>query len=110
MTKEVAAAARGTAFRWPPDCGWRRATTSPQTAAAAARQADSDGAGAVSWCGGLFAAGELLLEPFRAELARRARHLEPREPVGTALDGAELLARLDTLSAALGHDHRAGAA
>lgn len=109
MTKEVAAAARDgdpVAARLWVEAGHHLAAT----AAAAARQADSDGAGAVSWCGGLFAAGELLLEPFRAELARRARHLEPREPVGTALDGAELLARLDTLSAALGHDHRAGAA
>jgi hypothetical protein len=60
----------------------------------------------VSWAGGLFEAGDLLLPPLRAELARRAPQMELRPPAGGALDGAELLAGVDPLPAQLGQWHR----
>jgi N-acetylglucosamine kinase-like BadF-type ATPase len=53
------------------------------TAAAARDRLGIDGP--VSYAGGLFAAGELLLESFRAELG------DVRPPAGDALDGAALL-------------------
>jgi N-acetylglucosamine kinase-like BadF-type ATPase len=53
------------------------------TASAAARRVGIDGP--FSYAGGLFAAGELLLEPFRAALGG------VQEPLGDALDGAALL-------------------
>jgi N-acetylglucosamine kinase-like BadF-type ATPase len=46
-----------------------------------------------SWGGRLFAAGALLLDPFRAELTRRRPTAQVHEPTGTAADGALLLAR-----------------
>jgi N-acetylglucosamine kinase-like BadF-type ATPase len=54
-----------------------------QTALAAARRAGVDGP--FSYAGGLFDAGELLLESFQAELG------DVRAPLGSALDGAALL-------------------
>jgi N-acetylglucosamine kinase-like BadF-type ATPase len=53
------------------------------SARAAARRAGVDGP--FSYAGGLFAAGELLLEPMRAELG------EIRAPLGDALAGAARL-------------------
>jgi N-acetylglucosamine kinase-like BadF-type ATPase len=73
--------------------------------AAAGQQVLGDGAGAVACTGGLMAAGELLLGPFREELARRAPQLVLRPAAGTALDGAEALADVDPLPPALGHEH-----
>ncbi len=54
-----------------------------ETARAAARRAGVDGP--VTYAGGLFDVGDLLLDPFRAELG------EVREPLGDALDGAARL-------------------
>jgi N-acetylglucosamine kinase-like BadF-type ATPase len=78
-----------------------------RTAAAAAAVLDG-GHGSASYTGGLFASGPLLVEPFRAELARRCPDLELRSPAGSALDGAELLAELDPFPSSLGHVHVAG--
>ncbi|GAA4425851.1 hypothetical protein GCM10023169_23930 [Georgenia halophila] len=47
----------------------------------------------ISWGGGLFNAGHLLLDPFREEIRRSLPEAEVLEPVGTALQGALLLAR-----------------
>lgn len=47
----------------------------------------------VSWGGGLFNVGELLLDPFRAQVQRRLPGVELRIPVGSALDGALTLAQ-----------------
>lgn len=46
-----------------------------------------------SWGGKLFDAGELLLDPFRAELRRRAPDASVEPPLGQSADGALLLAR-----------------
>ncbi|WP_308798091.1 N-acetylglucosamine kinase [Agromyces silvae] len=46
-----------------------------------------------SWGGKLFDAGELLLDPFRKELHRRAPGARVDPPVGQSADGALLLAR-----------------
>lgn len=46
----------------------------------------------VSWSGGLFAADDLLLEPFLGRLAALLPDAVPRPPVGDALAGAALLA------------------
>ncbi|MFC9270036.1 N-acetylglucosamine kinase [Streptomyces zhihengii] len=48
----------------------------------------------VSWCGSLFDAGDLLLEPFRAEVLAAVPRAVLTPPAGSSLDGAELLARL----------------
>ncbi|MGY0020401.1 N-acetylglucosamine kinase [Streptomyces sp. YJ-C3] len=48
----------------------------------------------VSWCGGLFRAGALLRDPFRAAVRRAAPHARLTEPAGSSLDGAAQLARL----------------
>ena len=45
-----------------------------------------------SWGGRLFVAGPLLLESFRAELARRVPDAHLSDPEGQAADGALLLA------------------
>jgi hypothetical protein len=47
----------------------------------------------VSWVGGLFEVGELLLAPFRETVARLRPDARPRPPLGTSLDGAVALAR-----------------
>lgn len=47
---------------------------------------------AVSWSGGLFAADDLLLEPFLGRLAALLPDAVPRPPAGDALAGAALLA------------------
>lgn len=47
----------------------------------------------ISWGGGLFGVGELLLEPFRQEVHRRLPGACVSEPAGTSLDGALILAR-----------------
>ena len=57
----------------------------------------------VSWSGGLFAAGALILDPFRAELARLVPGVQPRAPLGDALAGAARLADGTTLFASLVH-------
>jgi N-acetylglucosamine kinase-like BadF-type ATPase len=66
------------------------------TATASLRQVFDPGATvAVSWTGSLFNARDLMLEPFKRHVARTwpsARFLAPK---GTALHGAELLARSD---------------
>jgi hypothetical protein len=46
----------------------------------------------VSWAGGLFGAGELLLGPFRAELGRLVPGVVVRPPLGDGLAGAARLA------------------
>ena len=46
----------------------------------------------VSWAGGLFAAADLLLEPFLAHLAALLPTAVPRPPAGDALSGAARLA------------------
>jgi glucosamine kinase len=49
---------------------------------------------ALSWTGGLWAARDLLLEPFLAQVGARAagQGLAPAPPLGSALDGGRLLA------------------
>lgn len=104
---EVAAAARAgdplAAGLWT-DAGRRLAAA----AAAAARRVLREDAAPVSYTGGLFDAGELLLEPLRVELSRRAPGLTLRAPAGTALDGAELLATIQPLPGGLGYVHVVG--
>jgi N-acetylglucosamine kinase-like BadF-type ATPase len=46
----------------------------------------------VSWGGGLFRVGALLLDPFRAAVVAADRTVAIEEPLGDALDGAALLA------------------
>jgi N-acetylglucosamine kinase-like BadF-type ATPase len=46
----------------------------------------------VSWNGGLFSAGPLLLEPFQRAMTERAPDLRLTPPAGSSLDGARLLA------------------
>jgi N-acetylglucosamine kinase-like BadF-type ATPase len=58
-----------------------------------ARSGASSGA-RVSWTGGLFGAGALLTEPFRAALTARAPHVEQCAPAGDSMAGALLLADL----------------
>ncbi|HET6549304.1 MAG TPA: BadF/BadG/BcrA/BcrD ATPase family protein [Solirubrobacter sp.] len=69
---------------------------------------DHPGGVAVSWAGGLFAAGELILAPFSAELARLVPHARPKPPRGVGLAGAARLAERPTRFATLIHE--AGAA
>jgi predicted NBD/HSP70 family sugar kinase len=45
----------------------------------------------VSWSGGVFAAGDLILDPFRAELARLVPGVEVRPPLGDGIAGAARL-------------------
>lgn len=47
----------------------------------------------ISWGGGLFDVGEMLLDPFRAQAQRTMPSAELRPPVGSALDGALTLAQ-----------------
>lgn len=47
----------------------------------------------ISWGGGLFRAGDLLLDPFRREVLRAMPAAELIPPAGSAVDGAVLLAR-----------------
>jgi N-acetylglucosamine kinase-like BadF-type ATPase len=69
---------------------WRLAGAHLAEAAwAAARGLPAD----FSWGGRLFDAGPLLLEPFRAELARRVPGARLSAPEGQAADGALLLAQ-----------------
>ncbi|MFU8839765.1 MAG: N-acetylglucosamine kinase [Nitriliruptoraceae bacterium] len=46
----------------------------------------------VSWCGGVFRAGSVILEPFHRALDLAVDGAQPRPPAGDALDGAALLA------------------
>jgi glucosamine kinase len=66
------------------------------TALAAAARVRRAGGGqlALSWTGGLWAARDLLLEPFLAQVGARAagEGLAPAPPLGSALDGGRLLA------------------
>jgi glucosamine kinase len=84
---------------------WQEAGRHLGRTAAAAAHVLGGGHGTASYTGGLFASGQLLLEPFRNELARRCPHLDLRPPAGSALDGAELLAALDPFPSSLGHVH-----
>lgn len=59
--------------------------------AAAERTFGADTPADVSWAGGLFAAEDLLREPFARRLAERAPRLRVVAPEGTSLDGARLL-------------------
>lgn len=47
----------------------------------------------ISWGGGLFQVGDLVVEPFRAAVRAAWPEADLRAPAGTALDGAVLLAR-----------------
>lgn len=102
FASEVAAAAREgdtvAAGLWI-DAGRRLAATAVAAAEQVLRAAP------LSYTGGLFDAGELLLEPLRAELARRSPRLTVWSPAGTALDGAELLATRYPLPRELGYVH-----
>lgn len=71
---------------------WRRAGVHlAHTVSAALPPGESP---AVSWCGRLFSAGDLLTEPFLEALGTAAPHARPVLPAGSALDGAAHLARL----------------
>lgn len=89
---DVAAAARAgdaTAERI-----WQDAATElADTAAAAARRAFGEKPVRVSWAGGLFAAGRMLLTPLRRALATAHPAARLVSPAGDALDGAARLAR-----------------
>lgn len=69
---------------------WRRAGAHLAEAAHAAGRGLSP---EFSWGGRLFDAGDLLLEPFRAELARRVPEARLTAPEGQSADGALLLAQ-----------------
>jgi N-acetylglucosamine kinase-like BadF-type ATPase len=73
---------------------WRRAAGHLAEAvhATATGLGAKDGA-ELSWGGGLFDAGPLLLDPFRTELTRRLPGARLTPPAGRAADGALLLAR-----------------
>jgi N-acetylglucosamine kinase-like BadF-type ATPase len=73
---------------------WRRAgeELAASTAAAARRLFVAGEAVEVSWAGGLFDTGALLLEPFSAALAERFPSASVVPPRGTSLDGARVLA------------------
>ncbi len=62
------------------------------TAVAAARALPAPLPRPLSWTGRLFLARELMLAPFLAHVAESMPSLEPRPPIGDALDGALLLA------------------
>lgn len=68
---------------------WREAGTRLGQAAVAAVQGLPH---RISWGGGLFRAGDLLLEPFREEVLRALPDAELRTPTGNALSGALLMA------------------
>lgn len=68
---------------------WRQAGTRLGEAAVAAVQGLPP---RISWGGGLFRAGDLLLDPFRAEVLRALPDAELCIPAGNALNGALLLA------------------
>jgi len=68
---------------------WHRAgVLLARTAVTAAREVE----GPISWGGGLFQAGGILIEPFRQEVATLAPDVELRTPVGNSVDGALFLA------------------
>ena len=102
-------AARLAATRRPPPRSSRPARAAAQLArapAVAARaRAGRPGAGrvaVVSWSGGLFAAGELMLEPLRGP--RCPRGVALRAPLGDALDGAARLLERPTAVRDLIHE------
>jgi N-acetylglucosamine kinase-like BadF-type ATPase len=72
---------------------WREAGRRIGEAAAAALPPVGMSGLEVSWVGGLFEVGELLLAPFRETVARLRPDARPRPPLGTSLDGAVALAR-----------------
>jgi N-acetylglucosamine kinase-like BadF-type ATPase len=88
---EVAEAAR--AGCEPARAIWTTAGSELATSAiAAAERALGPGTPApVSWAGGLFGAGDLLLAPLRRHLADRAPQLRLESPAGSSLDGARQL-------------------
>jgi glucosamine kinase len=65
-----------------------------ETAVAAAGSVQTHGPVRVSWAGGLFAATDLLAEPFRAALGDRLPDAAITPPAGDALDGARLLTEI----------------
>ena len=69
---------------------WQEAAACLAEAAVAAAR---DVPQTISFGGGLFRAGALLLEPFRTEVLRALPGAQLRDPSGTALDGAVWLAR-----------------
>ncbi|QBI19685.1 ATPase [Egibacter rhizosphaerae] len=75
---------------------WSRAGAALADAlAAAARRVSLDPQAPVSWNGGLFDAGDLLVEPFRGRLAALLPGQPLRPPRGNALDGAYRIAVAD---------------
>jgi N-acetylglucosamine kinase-like BadF-type ATPase len=66
-----------------------------RSAVAATRRAGTDTGAVVSWAGGLFDVGELLLSPFATEVRRLLPDAELRPPAGDAVTGARLLAGQD---------------
>lgn len=70
----------------------RSAAAGVERLLAAARASDAPSV-AVSWAGGLFASGDLLLDPFCEQLRRLAPAGVLTPPEGDPLDGAVLLAR-----------------
>lgn len=71
---------------------------------AAAVAAVRDLAPVISWGGGLFNAGGLLLEPFRAAVLEALPEADLRTPAGTTLDGALLLAERARAGRVRGHE------
>ena len=66
-------------------------------AVASGRRIFGDGPFEVATAGGLFESGSLLLDPFKAELKRRAPASNLCAPQGDALDGAHLIATSPSL-------------
>jgi glucosamine kinase len=96
FAEQVAAAARegdGAALEiWSAAAG----ALAESALAAAGRACEPLGPATLSWTGSLFEATDLLLDPFLAHVAEgvaaRGAVLEPRPPLGSALDGGYLLA------------------
>jgi N-acetylglucosamine kinase-like BadF-type ATPase len=82
---------------------WADAGRHLATSVVAAAAIHGDAPVPVSWTGGLFSAGELLLEPFRRSLSELSSHLTATPPRGSALDGAETLASVEQLPEGCGH-------
>ena len=77
---------------------WREAAgLLAESAATAAARAGLRGDVAVSWAGRLFAAGDLLVAPFRTALRNRLPGASVQPPDGDGLDGAAMLATLEPL-------------
>lgn len=88
---------------------WAQAGRHLASSVAAAAGVHRGDAVPASFTGGLFSAGELLLGPFRAALAELAPQLTVTPSRGSALDGAEALARVEHLPGGSGHVLTGGA-